>query len=401
MPTSLLDQAIRQLEASSSALGLDKNTTSVLKSFSRSLEVDLPVRMDDGSIRVFKGYRVQHNRNRGPGKGGIRYHERVSLDEVKALSMLMTWKCALMNLPFGGAKGGIVVDPKTLSATEKEALTRKYTAEVGVILGPAQDIPAPDMGSGEQEMAWLCSTYGILNHHTDLQVVTGKPVEIGGTQGRTEATGRGVAYVTKEWALKALGTVEGLRVVVQGVGNVGYHAAKILREMGVNIVGIGDIDKAVKGDNIDPDDWRGNQEITAEELLELDCDVLIPAAVSGVINASNAPNIKAKAIVEAANGPTTPDADRYFQNNGNTIVIPDILANAGGVVVSYFEWTQNRSMLFWKIDEIRSKLEEKMSESFGELWDFAERESIPLRWAAMRIAVSKVADSIKFMGIFP
>ena len=408
------EQARQQLDDVAKQLNLDANVHTMLRHPKRTLEVAVPVRMDSGRVQVFQGYRVQHNQYRGPAKGGIRYHHEVSMEEVKALAMLMTWKCALMNIPFGGAKGGIVVDPSKLSLGENERMTRRFTSEIMIIIGPDKDIPAPDMGTNAQTMAWMCDTYGMTIGHCVPQIVTGKPVSIGGSLGRTEATGRGVSFITAAVAKEKGVQVKDLRVVVQGAGNVGCYAAKTLHEMGAKIIAISDVHCGVfNPEGHDPDkifanmgskdrltDHCSGQVITNEELLALECDVLIPAALGGVITEANAHSIQAKIVIEGANGPTTTEADKILEGRGITVV-PDILANAGGVTVSYFEWVQGIQSYFWELDEINSRLQRIMLRAFNAMWELSVKENVSLRSAAMMIAVGRVADAAKQMGLFP
>ncbi len=408
------EQARQQLDDVAKQLNLDPNTHAMLRHPKRTLEVAVPVKMDNGRVQVFQGYRVHHNQYRGPAKGGIRYHHEVSMEEVKALAMLMTWKCALMNIPYGGAKGGVVVDPSKLSMGENERLTRRFTSEIMIIIGPDKDIPAPDMGTNAQTMAWMMDTYGMTIGHSVPQIVTGKPVSVGGSLGRTEATGRGVSYIVAAVAKEKGMNMKGLRVVVQGAGNVGSYAAKCCHELGAKVIAISDVHCAVfNPEGIDPfnvfanmgprdrlTDHCSGQVITNEELLALDCDVLIPAALGGVITEANANDIKAKIIVEGANGPTTTEADKILEQRGITVV-PDILANAGGVTVSYFEWVQGIQSYFWELDEINSRLHRIMLRAFSALWELSVKENVSLRSAAMMIAVGRVADAAKQMGLFP
>ena len=408
------EQARQQLDDVAKQLNLDPNTHTMLRHPKRTLEVAVPVRMDTGRVQVFQGYRVQHNLYRGPAKGGIRFHHEVSMEEVKALAMLMTWKCALMNIPYGGAKGGVVVDPSKLSIGENERLTRRFTSEIMIIIGPDKDIPAPDMGTNAQTMAWMMDTYGMTIGHSVPQIVTGKPVSIGGSLGRTEATGRGVSYITAAVAKEKGMSVKDLRVVVQGAGNVGSYAAKTLHEMGAKIIAMSDVHCGVFNPeghdpiktfaNMGPKDRLidhcSGQAITNEELLALECDVLVPAALGGVITEANANDIKAKIIVEGANGPTTTEADKILEGRGITVV-PDILANAGGVTVSYFEWVQGIQSYFWELEEINSRLHRIMLRAFSALWELSVKENVSLRSAAMMIAVGRVADAAKQLGLFP
>jgi glutamate dehydrogenase (NAD(P)+) len=408
------EQARQQLDEVAAELQLDPDTHAMLRHPKRTLEVAVPVRMDSGKVQVFQGYRVQHNLYRGPAKGGIRYHHEVSMEEVKALAMLMTWKCALMNIPYGGAKGGIVVDPGKLSDGELERMTRRFTSEIMLIIGPDRDIPAPDMGTNAQTMAWMMDTYAMTIGHAVPQVVTGKPVSCGGSLGRTEATGRGVSYIAAAIARERGLSLKDLRVVVQGAGNVGSFTARTLQEMGAKIVAISDVHGGVfNGDGIDAAkvfsamgpksklaDFCPGEALTNDELLALDCDILVPAALGGVITEANAHEIRAKIVVEGANGPTTTEADKILQQRG-IIVVPDILANAGGVTVSYFEWVQGIQSYFWELDEIYARLNRIMQKAFASMWELSQKERIPLRNAAMRIAVGRVADAAKQLGLFP
>jgi glutamate dehydrogenase (NAD(P)+) len=408
------EQSLRQLDEVARLIKLDPNTHTMLRHPKRTLEVAVPVRMDDGHVEVFQGYRVHHNQYRGPVKGGIRYHHEVSMEEVKALAMLMTWKCALMNIPYGGAKGGVVVDPRKLSEGELERLTRRFTSEIMIIIGPDRDIPAPDMGTNQQTMAWMMDTYAMTTGHSVPQIVTGKPVSVGGSLGRIEATGRGVSFITAAVA-KELGlNLKGLRVAVQGGGNVGSNAAKALHEIGARVVAISDVAGGIYNESgIDPFKVFGalgpketiqqrvpGQKVTNEQLLRLDCDVLIPAALGGVITEANARDIRAKVVVEGANGPTTPDADKILEQRG-IVVVPDILANAGGVTVSYFEWVQGIQYYFWELEEINTRLHKIMQKAFTTLWALSRRERVSMRTAAMMISVTRVAEAAKSLGLFP
>jgi len=408
------EQALRQLDETAALLKLDKDSHVLLRHPKRTLEVAVPVRMDDGRVEVFQGYRVHHNQYRGPCKGGIRYHHEVSMDEVKALAMLMTWKCALMNIPYGGAKGGVVVDPQKLSEAELERLTRRFTSEIMIIIGPDRDVPAPDMGTNQQTMAWMMDTYAMTTGHSVPQIVTGKPVAVGGSLGRIEATGRGVSFVTAAIAKEMGLDLKGLRVAVQGAGNVGSNAAKALHELGAKIVAISDVRGGVFNPaGIDPfklfasmgpkdavQEHTQGEKVTNEELLTLDCDVLIPAALGGIITEVNAHKIRAKIIVEGANGPTTPDADAILHKNG-VVVVPDILANAGGVTVSYFEWVQGIQYYFWELEEINTRLKRVMLSAFTSLYALSRRERVSLRTAALMISVKRVAEAAKCLGLFP
>jgi glutamate dehydrogenase (NAD(P)+) len=380
----------------------------------RVMAVSCPIKMDDGRIQVFTGYRAQHNNARGPFKGGIRYDVTVDRDEVMALAMLQTWKNALVDLPFGGAKGGIVCDPRKLSLTEKERLTRRYTAEVMPIIGPNHDIPAPDAGTDAQVMAWVLDTYSMMVGYQALGVVTGKPVAVGGSVGREEATGRGVMNVLRKFLATQNKRLDDVRVAIQGFGNVGYHTARLLHERGAKVIAITerasgiydetglDIDAAGKfykehGTLADFDDA---DEITNEELLTCACDVLIPAAMENTINAEIAPRVQAKIVVEGANGPTTPEADKIL-NDAGVIVLPDILANAGGVTVSYFEWVQGLDNYFWDQKRVQDELQKVMERAFDAVNAKADEADCDYRTAAYTIAISRVAEACKWKGLFP
>ncbi|MBX5448850.1 Glu/Leu/Phe/Val family dehydrogenase [Thermogemmatispora sp.] len=406
--------AVAQFDEAAEMLGLSQAMRAILRKPKRELIVNFPVRMDNGDVQMFTGYRVQHNINRGPAKGGIRFSPDVSLDEVRALAMWMTWKCAVVGIPFGGAKGGVVCDPHKLSRNELERLTRRYATEISILIGPNSDIPAPDMNTNPQIMAWIMDTYSMHRGYSVPEVVTGKPLSIGGSEGRLEATARGVQVVTRE-ALLSLGMQpEGTRVVIQGFGNVGGNSARLLQSLGCKIVGLSDISGGVYNPNgIDVmralrysqehGGLRGlpdSEQVTNQELLELPCDVLIPAALENQLTAQNAPRVKARLIIEAANGPTTPEADRIFQDRGITVV-PDILANAGGVTVSYFEWVQDLQRFFWSEDEINERLERIMVRSFQAVKDRAERQRTSLRMGAYLLAVARVAEATEARGIYP
>jgi glutamate dehydrogenase (NAD(P)+) len=406
--------AIRQLEAAAYYLNLDRSLLEILKHPRRELIVNFPVKMDDGSIRVFTGYRVHHNPARGPAKGGIRYHPEVTLDETRALAMWMTWKCAVVNIPYSGAKGGVVCDPKRLSIHELENLTRRYITEISIMVGPESDIPAPDIGTNPQVMAWIMDTYSMHKGYTVPAVVTGKPVAIGGSEGRLEATGRGVTVVAHE-AAKLLGFgLEGARVVIQGFGNVGSATAKLMHQAGAKVIAISDARGGIYNPNgLDIPSllhcagrdgciqaYRDADPITNKELLELTCDILVPAAIHGVITSENAHNIRARIIVEAANGPVTPDADRILLDNG-VLIVPDILANAGGVVVSYFEWVQDLQAFFWEEEEVNARLEKVMRRSFEHVRQVAEKNKVDLRMGAYIIGVQRVAEATTIRGIYP
>jgi glutamate dehydrogenase (NAD(P)+) len=393
---------------------LDETWRAVLSSPKRVLTVSCPVRMDDGRIQVFTGYRAQHNNARGPFKGGIRYDSSVGLDEVMALAMLQTWKNALVDLPFGGAKGGVVCDPRKLSAGEKERLTRRYTSEIMPLIGPDQDIAAPDAGTDAQVMAWVLDTYSMMIGHQELGAVTGKPVSLGGTVGREEATGRGVMNVLRKFLSTQNKTVADLRIAVQGFGNVGFHTARLLDQRGAKIIAISAKEGGIyNGNGIDIEeagtyyrengvltDFPDGEELTNEELLTCPCDVLIPAAMEGTIDERIAPDIDARTIVEAANGPITPKADEILRENGVTI-LPDILANAGGVTASYFEWVQGLQNYFWSAKEVHDKLQSVLERAFDEVNAKADEADCDYRTAAYTIAISRVAEACRMKGLFP
>jgi glutamate dehydrogenase (NAD(P)+) len=406
--------ALRQFNRAADLLPLKRGIRDFLVYPHRELTVNFPVQMDDGTVRVFTGYRVHHSTVLGPTKGGIRYAPEVDLDEVRALAMWMTWKCALMHLPYGGAKGGVAVDPLTLSTGELERLTRRYATEISVLMGPQRDIPAPDVGTNPQVMAWIMDTYSMHAGHSIPAVVTGKPLSIGGSAGRREATGRGVLITAREAARRWELPFAGARVVVQGFGNVGSVSAYLLHDQGCRIVGIGDIYGAIANpDGIDPravlqhvqktggvPGFPAAEPIDSKALLELPCDILVPAAIEGQITRQNASRVKAKLIVEGANGPTTPDADEILNDRG-VLIVPDILANAGGVIVSYFEWVQDLSSLFWSEDEINQRLEPIMIGAFDRVAATAREREVDLRTAAMVTAVQRVADALMTRGIYP
>ena len=407
--------AIEQFDAVAEKLGLDDGMRQVLRHCNREFTVNFPVHMDDGSIHVFTGYRVHHNEARGPVKGGIRYSLNVSLDEVRALSMWMTWKCAVAGLPYGGAKGGVIVDPRALSRRELERLTRRFAAEIGILIGPDQDVPAPDMGTDAQVMAWIMDTYSMMHGHSVPAVVTGKPVTIGGSSGRVEATGRGVLFITQQACAQIGMALEGARVAIQGFGNVGSIAAKLISEAGGKVVavsdskgaiyapeGLGDIGALIartRDRGFIPNGHLG-EHITNQELLELPVDILIPAALEGQIHGGNAAKVQARMIIEAANGPTTPEADRILAEKG-VYVVPDILANAGGVIVSYFEWVQDLQSFFWEEDEVNVKLKRIIERAFGEVAAIQAQAGGTMREAAYTLAVQRVVEATQVRGIFP
>ena len=406
--------SIAQLDAAADRLGLDEGMREVLRHCKREFTVNFPVRMDDGSIRVFTGYRVHHNEARGAVKGGLRYSTNVNIDEVRALAMWMTWKCAVAGLPYGGAKGGVAVEPRTVSTAELERITRRFAAEIGILIGPEQDVPAPDMGTDAQVMAWIMDTYSMMHGHSVPAVVTGKPVTIGGSSGRVEATGRGVMFVTRE-ACKARGvSLKGATVAVQGFGNVGSVAAKLIEDAGAKVVALSDFDGGIYNENgfdVDallamprgrgllPDEVRADP-ITNEELLELPVDILIPAALEGQIHGGNASRIRAGMIVEAANGPTTGEADRILNERG-LYVVPDIVANSGGVIVSYFEWVQDLQSFFWEETEVNVRLEKIITRSFNEVAAMQQQHGCTMREAAYMLAVGRVVEATTVRGIFP
>lgn len=406
--------ALQQLDTAAQFLELDPGVHEILKHPERELTVHFPVKMENGSTRVFTGYRVQHNNARGPSKGGLRYSPHTDIDEVRALAMWMTWKCAIVNIPFGGAKGGVLCDPRNLSALELERLTRRYTSEISIIIGPDTDIPAPDMGTNAQTMAWVMDTYSMTRGRTVSAVVTGKPVAVGGSEGRNDATGRGIAVITREAIAEYGMKMEGLRVAIQGFGNVGGVAARILSEMGAKIVAVCDafggvyntdgLDITKLRDYMNRDgallSYPGGTFISPKDLLELDVDVLVPAATENQITAENAPRIKARIIIEGANGPTTPAADKILRDKG-VYLVPDVLANAGGVVVSYFEWVQDLQQFFWYEDEVNRKMEAIMVKSYRDVRAMAKREEVDMRLAAYLIGVKRVADATMIRGIYP
>lgn len=406
--------ALKQLSNVAELIGLDDNIHRILQQPKRELTVNFPVKMDDGQTRVFTGYRVQHNTGRGPAKGGIRYHPETDIDEVRALAMWMTWKCAIVNIPFGGAKGGVVCDPKLLSKYELEDLTRRYTTEISIVIGPDSDIPAPDMGTNGQIMAWLMDTYSMHAGHTVPAVVTGKPVSIGGSEGRVDATGLGVVIVTAE-ALKHYGSsINGARVVVQGFGNVGNAAARIFHKYGAKVIAVSDIKGGIYNENgldipelLDYNKANGTvigfpkaQPVTNSQLLELPCDVLVPAAMQNQITSSNACRIKAGMVVEGANGPTTPEADIILRDKGIRL-LPDVLANAGGVTVSYFEWVQDLQSFFWSEAQVNRRLGRIMKHALSEVLNIADARKVDLRTAAYILGVSRVAEATITRGIYP
>jgi glutamate dehydrogenase (NAD(P)+) len=408
------ENALKQLEIAVEHLGLDAGLHEVLKHPQRELTVNFPVKLDNGTTQVFTGYRVQHNVARGPSKGGIRYSMATDLNEVRALAMWMTWKCAIVNIPFGGAKGGVLCDPKKMSLAELERLTRRYTTEIGILIGPDTDIPAPDMNTNAQTMAWIMDTYSMHKGHTTPAVVTGKPVEIGGSEGRVEATGRGIVIVAREACRQKGISLEGATVAIQGFGNVGSVAAKIFHNEGAKVVAVCDsqsglynpngLDMPALMDCAHHDGMLatrpGGDLVTPTELLELPVDILVPAATENQITGENAPRIKAKILVEGANGPVTPVADLILQDNG-VFLVPDVLANAGGVVVSYFEWVQDLQSFFWHETEVNYRMEQMLTRAYEAVADIAKRDEVDMRTAAYVIGVKRVADASSKRGIYP
>ncbi len=406
--------AKQQLGIAASQLGLEQSLIKVLQAPKRELTVNFPVRMDNGEVEVFTGYRVQHNIARGPAKGGIRYHPGVTLDEVRALAMWMTWKCAVVNIPFGGAKGGVIVEPKKLSMSELEHLTRRFTTEISLLIGPETDIPAPDVNTNSQTMAWIMDTYSMHKGYSVTAVVTGKPLNIGGAEGRNEATARGVQYVVHEAAQKRGMNLNGAKVAVQGFGNAGSIAARLLSEDGATIVAVSDSTTGIynpkgldirnllsyKGEHSSLVGFPGGESVTNPELLELPCDILIPAALENQLNGDNARRVKASIVAEAANGPTNPDADKVFFDRG-IFVLPDVLANAGGVTVSYFEWVQDLQSFFWSEAETNNRLHQIMTHAFNDVYKIAQDRKVDMRTAAYVLAVGRVAEATKTRGFYP
>jgi glutamate dehydrogenase (NAD(P)+) len=406
--------AKQQFERAADYLNLDRSMRRVLKNAKRQLIVSIPVKMDNGEVQVFEGYRVQHNIARGPAKGGIRFHPQVTLDEVKALASWMTWKCATVNIPYGGGKGGVICDPQSLSRGELERLTRRYAFEIAPIIGPDRDIPAPDVYTDEQTMAWIMDTISMIRGHTELGVVTGKPISLGGSHGRGEATARGCLYALREACSVKGVSLHGARVVVHGFGNAGSHIARLVAADGARVIGLCDSRSGVHADSgidvqaalrhkADTKSLRGlanTQEISPDDLLELDCDILLPAALENTITLSNIGRIKTKIIAELANGPVTPGADRALADEG-IFLVPDILANAGGVTVSYYEWVQDLYSYFWSEGEINQRLEQTMRTAFREVHEMAERHQTDMRTGAYILAIARVAEATQMRGIFP
>jgi glutamate dehydrogenase (NAD(P)+) len=408
------DLAKEQLRRVAELFAIDSNLVNVLQECKKAVVVSVPVTMDNGTIKAYQGYRVTHNIARGPSKGGIRYHPDVELDEVKALAMWMTWKCALMGIPFGGAKGGIAVDPKQLSREELQRMTRRYTSEIINEIGPEKDIPAPDVGTDPSVMAWIFDTYSMNKGHSVLGVVTGKPLNVGGSLGRLEATAHGALYCIQEAIRKQELPIQGLRVAVQGFGNVGSFLARFLAEQGATVIAVSDSRSGIYSDaGLDLtaalahkqetgvlEGLRGTETISNEDLLLLDCDVLAPCALEQVITRDNAAQVRAKIICEGANGPVTPTADEILDDKG-VLVLPDVLANAGGVVVSYFEWVQGLQEYFWKEDEVNSKLRDITTRAFNETWRVSQERRTSMRLAAYGLAVRRVADATVTRGLYP
>jgi glutamate dehydrogenase (NAD(P)+) len=415
-PESPFATAQAQLRRVAQVLNLDAGMLEILSQCRREFTFNFPVRMDNGTTRMFTGYRVQHNDARGPVKGGIRYSPYVTLDEVKALSMWMTWKCAVVNLPYGGAKGGVIVDPRQLSRGELERLTRRYAAEISIVISPEMDIPAPDLGTDPQVMAWIMDTYSMHHGHSTPGVVTGKPIGVGGSRGRYEATGRGTVFITQEVCRRRGVPLEGQTVAIQGFGNVGGVTARLIAQAGAKVVAVSDSRGGVykpagldvealyshrmAGGLLADHPERDHDDVTNAELLELPVDILIPAALEGQITEMNADKVRARMVVEAANGPVTPKADEVLADRG-VYVVPDIVANAGGVVVSYFEWVQDLQSFFWEENEVNVKLQRIMTDAFAEVDAVAQAKGLRLRDAAYVVAVQRVVDAITLRGIYP
>lgn len=414
--TSLFQNALKQFNKAADVMELSESMRNVLSYPKRELTVNFPVRMDDGEIKIFTGHRVQHNIARGPAKGGIRYHQNVTLDEVKALAFWMTWKCAVVGIPYGGGKGGVCVNPQELSLGELERLSRRYFSEIQIIIGENEDIPAPDVNTNGQIMAWYMDTYSMNVGHSVLGIVTGKPLDIGGSKGRPEATGRGVMVIAQEAAKYKDLDPKGATVAIQGFGNVGSFAAKIIaEEMGSKIVAVSDVSGGLYNPNgFDIDDlieytkqnkglvegYPKGEKISNSDLLALDVDILIPAALENAITAKNANDVKARIIVEAANGPMTPEADEIIHSKG-VFIVPDFLANAGGVTVSYFEWVQGLQHYFWDIEDVRRALHKIMKEAFSSVASTMDKYKINMRTAAYVDSIEKVAHATKLRGIYP
>jgi glutamate dehydrogenase (NAD(P)+) len=414
---TVLDDAREQLAAAVETLGLGPGVFAMLAAPRREISVSIPLRRDDGTTEVLRGYRVQHNYSRGPGKGGVRFDARVDIDEVRALAMWMTWKCALLDVPYGGAKGGVRVDPRQYSTAELERITRRYTSEIAPIIGPSQDIPAPDIGTDERTMAWMMDTYSVGRGHTVLGVVTGKPIALGGSQGRAASTSRGVVAIAVE-ALRHAGIeVVGARAAVQGFGKVGRGAARFLADEGVTVLAVSDVDGAILAEDdvagldiaalerhVDATGsvvgFPGSRAIDGEEVLTADVDLLVPAAIEGVVHGGNAEAVRARIIVEGANGPLTAEADRILEARG-VMVVPDILANAGGVVVSYFEWVQANQSYWWSEAEVNERLVDRMTRAWRDVLGYAAQRRLTLRLAATCMAVERVFHAHEMRGLYP
>lgn len=406
--------AVQQFELAAEKLNLSEDMREILRQPKRELSVNFPVRLDSGRIKTFTGYRVQHNVNRGPAKGGIRYSPDVTLDEVRALAMWMTWKCAVVGIPYGGAKGGVICDPKHMTPAELERMTRRYTTEISGIIGPHSDIPAPDVNTNSQVMAWMMDTYSMHAGFSVPAVVTGKPLSIGGSEGRNDATATGVLFVTRQAAKRIGMPLKGAKVSIQGYGNAGSVAARLFHNEGAKIVAVSDTQGGIYNESgLDPSavlrhkqesgtvvGFPQAQQVRVQDVLELPCDILIPAATEGVITVKNAERVQARIVAEAANGPTTPEADLILFKR-NCLVIPDILANAGGVTVSYFEWVQDLQSFFWGVEEIVQKLEIIMNRAFTSVAEKADQHSCDLRLAANMLAISRVAEATQIRGIYP
>ncbi|MBV8694163.1 MAG: Glu/Leu/Phe/Val dehydrogenase [Ktedonobacteraceae bacterium] len=406
--------AVQQFELAAEKLGLSEDMREILRRPKRELIVNFPVRLDNGHTKTFIGYRVQHNVSRGPAKGGIRYSPAVTLDEVKALAMWMTWKCAVVGIPYGGAKGGVICDPKSMNTAELERMTRRYTSEIAIMIGPHSDIPAPDVNTNAQVMAWIMDTYSMHEGFSVPAVVTGKPLSIGGSEGRNEATATGVLFVTRQAAKRIDMPLRGARVSIQGYGNAGATAARLFHNEGCKIIAVSDTRGGIYSESgLDPatvvrhKQERGSvvgfpraQTLHVQDVLEVPCDILIPAATEGVITVANAEKVQARIVAEAANGPTTPEADAILFKRG-ILVIPDILANAGGVTVSYFEWVQDLQSFFWGVEEITQRLEVIMNRSFTAVAEKADHYHCDLRLAANMLAIARVAEATQMRGIYP
>jgi len=403
-----------QFDHAAEKLELDDGMRRVLRVPQRELTVNFPVTMDDGSVHVFTGHRVQHNVSRGPAQGGIRCHQDVTLDEVRALAMWMSWKCACVNIPYGGGKGGVVVDPKKLSMREVEGLTRRFTTEISPLIGPDRDIPAPDVNTNAQTMAWIMDTYSMHHGYTIAGVVTGKPIAVGASLGRNEATARGAVFTLQQWARETHQPLSGARVAIQGYGNAGSIAATLLRDEGATIVAVSDSSGGIHNPNgLEPANvsaWKqehgtvvgfpGADAVSNQEILEVDCDILVPAALENQITKANAANIRAKVVAEAAHGPTTPEADEILHDRG-VFLIPDILCNAGGVTVSYFEWVQDMQSFFWTEERINESLKEIMDRAFEAAHEMSIRHEVDMRTAAYMVAVARVAEATTLRGLYP